>query len=309
MLIPCVSCESVYWLDDIYIKAVGSKVRCSKCHEIFMVSPQDHDVESNAKNITSNSDGTAVIPKVKQSLLDNLSQRQNKTNEIAASTGKRAKHDNSINERLEPIENLEEVEQDEQFEYAELPDLSEIEEIVDSTYDDTDHINNISPDIQANCSLSQDLILSGDKSSNSIDRRKHPRVKTRNLISYFSFDKNRKQSSHGLGIALDISQRGILLETPYSIESSFLLLTAIDKRKKVIDVNGRLIYAKKASSGTYLCGIEFIGDDERVEGFITKLIKEYNVQRNNLYITFKKKFYDKNSRSNSHKSIPAAFSH
>jgi len=97
-----------------------------------------------------------------------------------------------------------------------------------------------------------------------------------------------------LGIALDISKGGILLETPYSIESSFLVLTAIDKTKKIIEVKGRLIYSKKASRGTYLCGVEFTGNEERVKYFITKLILEYNVERNNLFITLKKKLCGKN---------------
>lgn len=139
---------------------------------------------------------------------------------------------------------------------------------------------------------------------NIIKRRKHSRVKTQNLISYFSFDKNHKLISHGLGVALDISKGGILLETPVSIKSSSLVLTATDKMKKIIEANGRLIYSKKASSGTYLCGIEFIGNDERVKDFITKLIKEYNVQRNNLFITLKKKFYSKNYRSTPNKPSP-----
>jgi hypothetical protein len=92
-----------------------------------------------------------------------------------------------------------------------------------------------------------------------------------------------------MGIALDISKSGILLETPNSIKSGFLVLTATDKLKKFIEVNGRLIYSKKSSRGTYLCGIEFIGNDERVIDFITKLIRVYNVQRNNLFIILKKK--------------------
>jgi hypothetical protein len=112
-----------------------------------------------------------------------------------------------------------------------------------------------------------------------------------------------------LGIALDISKGGILLETPDSIESGFLMLTATDKFKKFIEVNGRLIYSKKASSGTYLCGIEFIGNDERVKDFITKLIKEYNVQRNNLFIILKKKLCRRNLRSNPHKPLTSIASH
>ncbi|MBW2442007.1 MAG: zinc-ribbon domain-containing protein, partial [Deltaproteobacteria bacterium] len=63
--------------------------------------------------------------------------------------------------------------------------------------------------------------------------RRHTRVKTQNLISYFAFNKHRRLISHGLGIAVDISKGGILLETPYTIESSYLVLTAIDNLKNI----------------------------------------------------------------------------
>ena len=120
------------------------------------------------------------------------------------------------------------------------------------------------------------------------NRRKYQRVKTQNLISYFSFDDNGKLISHGLGIALDVSKGGILLETPYPIESGLLVLTATDKDKNFVEVKSKLIYSKRTSIGTYLCGIEFIGIDERVINFIAKLIKEYNFRGNNLFITLRK---------------------
>ena len=122
----------------------------------------------------------------------------------------------------------------------------------------------------------------------AVNRRKHQRVKTQNLISYFSFDENGKIISHGLGIALDISKGGILLQTPNPIESGLLMLTAADRQKNIIEVKGKLIYSKLTSGRTYLCGIEFIGNDERITDFITKLIREYNVQRRNLFIALRK---------------------
>ena len=134
--------------------------------------------------------------------------------------------------------------------------------------------------------------------------RKHNRVKTQNLISYFAFNKHHRLISHGLGIALDISKGGILLETPFPIESSYLVLTAVDKQKTIIEVQGRLIYSKKASRGTFLCGIEFIGNDERVKDFITKLILEYSVQRSNLFIKLKKQLCGNGSPSNPDAPMP-----
>lgn len=53
------------------------------------------------------------------------------------------------------------MEEDEHIEYAELPGLSEIEEIVDSLLDEGDHLKNLSPNIQAKYSLTQDLNFSG----------------------------------------------------------------------------------------------------------------------------------------------------
>ena len=159
-MIPCVSCGSMFRLGNNYVKAVGSKVRCSKCHEIFMVFPPDHNTESYAKNITSIADVAVIIPKVKHSLLDDLFQGQNKPNKMAASTGKSEKSDNSSIESIELPEDFEEVEEDERIQYGELPDLSEIEKIVDSILDERDHLKNISPNVQAKYSLPQDFYFS-----------------------------------------------------------------------------------------------------------------------------------------------------
>ena len=117
-----------------------------------------------------------------------------------------------------------------------------------------------------------------------VDRRKHQRVKTQNLISHFSVGETDKFVSEGLGKALNISRGGMLLETPYPIESDQLSLMAVDLEDNVFEINGRLIYSKKSSDRMYLSGIAFVGSDEKVATFLTKLVKEYNYQRNNIFI-------------------------
>ena len=118
---------------------------------------------------------------------------------------------------------------------------------------------------------------------NEVERRKYQRVETQNLISYFSFDETGKLISHGLGIAMDISKGGILLETTNYIKSGLIVLAAIDRERNLIEVKGKLAYSKKTSTGMYFSGIEFIGVNERVTKFIAKLIKEYNNQGYNLF--------------------------
>ena len=119
------------------------------------------------------------------------------------------------------------------------------------------------------------------------EKRKHRRVKTQNLISYFAFDDTGKLISHGLGIALDISKGGILLETKDPIKPGLIILTATDRENNLFEVKGELAYSKKISAATYSSGIKFTGVNERVTTFITNLIKEYNYQGYNLSIRWR----------------------
>ena len=121
------------------------------------------------------------------------------------------------------------------------------------------------------------------------DPRKSPRVKTRNLISYFSFDKAGKLISEGLGIVLDVSEGGILIETPNHIKSGLLVLAVTDKNNNLIEIKGKIIRSRKKSLGTYICGVKFMGVDERVAQFVATLIKEYNFQQHNLFYSVKRK--------------------
>jgi hypothetical protein len=116
------------------------------------------------------------------------------------------------------------------------------------------------------------------------DRRKFPRTRTRNLIAHVSVDDNGKMISQGLGKALDISQGGMLLETPYPIEAGLLSLMAVDKDNILFEINADLVYCKKSSLGMYQSGIKFVGTELQVRSFVTRLIKEYNHRKNSLSI-------------------------
>jgi hypothetical protein len=117
-----------------------------------------------------------------------------------------------------------------------------------------------------------------------MDQRKHPRIKTNNLISYFSFDKIGKFISHGLGIALDISKGGILIKTPSAIEPGLVVLGTLDLNNNLLEVKGKLVYFEKKICEMYLFGIEFIDTEQRVIEFIVNLVKGHNHRGYNLFI-------------------------
>ena len=123
----------------------------------------------------------------------------------------------------------------------------------------------------------------------AVDPRRYARVKTRNLISYLSYDKDDNLISQGIGIAMDISKGGILLETPTPMKSGMVVLSATDQDKNLMELRGKLIHSTQSKTGTYFSGIEFIGVDGRVRDFITCLIKEYNFRGSNLFIAVTRK--------------------
>jgi predicted Zn finger-like uncharacterized protein len=120
----------------------------------------------------------------------------------------------------------------------------------------------------------------------AVEKRKDQRVKTQNLISYYSVNEAGEIISHGLGIAMDISKGGILLQTSDAVVSSLITLAATDRKKNLIEVKGELVYSKKIFIGTFFSGIKFIDSNERVKKFIVNLIKEYNFHGYNMYIHF-----------------------
>ena len=123
---------------------------------------------------------------------------------------------------------------------------------------------------------------------NTVEKRKDQRIKTQNLIYYFALNESGKMISQGLGIAMDISKGGILLQTVDAIEASLIALAATDRKKNLIKVKGRLAYSKKTSIGTFFSGIKFIGMEKHVTKFIVNLVKEYNRSGYNLFIRWRK---------------------
>jgi hypothetical protein len=118
-----------------------------------------------------------------------------------------------------------------------------------------------------------------------VNRREHPRIQTRNLISHLSLDEQGNPISQGLSKAIDISMGGILIETPQPIESGLISLLAVGLDNNFIEIKGELVYSKKADSGMYHSGIKFVGPDNQVKKFVVGLIKEYNNRRNNLCLS------------------------
>jgi hypothetical protein len=78
-----------------------------------------------------------------------------------------------------------------------------------------------------------------------------------------------------MGVVLNISQSGILIETADSVFSKYISLTTFDLNGSVIEIKGKIAYCKKNKSTEYRVGISFEGTHAQNIRFIKGLIRSY----------------------------------
>jgi hypothetical protein len=107
------------------------------------------------------------------------------------------------------------------------------------------------------------------------ERRTHIRVKIYYPISYVCTDEKDHVVQDNMGVALNISQSGILIKTTDGVFSKFITLRTIDLNKNIMEIKGKVAYCKKDKSGKYLSGISFAENHAINIYFVKRLIRAY----------------------------------
>ena len=94
------------------------------------------------------------------------------------------------------------------------------------------------------------------------ERRKHPRFKTNDPISYVCIDNDGNRIKEGKGKAVNVSKGGILIQTRDAFQWHDILLLGIDLKDKSVNVKGRVVYSNTDDSGMVQTGIEFLDTGE-----------------------------------------------
>ena len=111
------------------------------------------------------------------------------------------------------------------------------------------------------------------------ERRKHSRVKINYPISYGCTDKKGCIVQQNMGVALNISQSGILIETADSVFSKYISLISVDLNKDIIEIKGKVAYCKMSKTKKYRVGISFEGTHAQSIHFVKGLIRSYYYNR------------------------------
>ena len=79
-----------------------------------------------------------------------------------------------------------------------------------------------------------------------------------------------------MGIILDVSQNGILMETVEEVGSKYLSLMVSNQTGQLIEIEGKVAYCRKAGSGKFKTGITLQGTHEDNVRFVKELIRAYH---------------------------------
>ena len=113
----------------------------------------------------------------------------------------------------------------------------------------------------------------------SLVRRTFPRVEISKSISYNGLDTHRNVIERYQGVALNVSQSGIQLETDRMINTRHILLMFYDFNGNYAAAKGEVVYSNRDESGQFRTGICLHGTRGENLQFIKTLIKSYHYQK------------------------------
>ena len=110
-------------------------------------------------------------------------------------------------------------------------------------------------------------------------QRKHERVDSLNLLSYFCVDEQGEVIAQGMGRTLNVSEGGILLETHIQLETEYAVFLSIGFQDEVTDVKGKIKYSAMGDNERWRSGIEFAAPDTNAQRIIKKYIDAFTRQQ------------------------------
>jgi len=121
--------------------------------------------------------------------------------------------------------------------------------------------------------------MTGDK-MNGIDKRKHERIASTNLLNFVCMSEDGEPCQQGMGRTLNVSESGILLETPKPIDTQTRISITIGIEEELVDLEGTVVFLKENAEGAYEAGIQFsqISDKERL--FLLRFIEAFKNKSN-----------------------------
>ncbi len=109
----------------------------------------------------------------------------------------------------------------------------------------------------------------------SANRRKYPRVSIHVPVDYALLDSKGKIESECIGVALDVSLGGLLMESIDFVGTEYVGIGFIDAEYQVAQITCKMAYSRKTDLGMVHTGLSFQGSETQKSDFAAKMIRAY----------------------------------
>jgi CRP-like cAMP-binding protein len=96
----------------------------------------------------------------------------------------------------------------------------------------------------------------------NLEQRKHQRIDAVNLFNYVCLDQNNRQVGQGMGRTLNLSESGVLIETPRAIDPQHVLSIHIGLENARVNFKGQVIHSRPSGRIQFRSGIRFLTADK-----------------------------------------------
>ena len=114
-----------------------------------------------------------------------------------------------------------------------------------------------------------------------MNKRKYPRVNIYILASFDCYDEDGELFDQKLGVILDISLGGMLIETDDIIKANYVEIVFVNYEHKLMSIVGSIVHSKKSENGKAKTGICFHGADSENIKIATNLIRTHYYGKKN----------------------------
>ncbi len=104
------------------------------------------------------------------------------------------------------------------------------------------------------------------------EKREADRIDSLNL-SYVLLDEKGRSIHQGMGRTLNISEKGILLETSFPIDPGYIVVLTIGLDNETIDIKSKVSHQRQFENGRYGTGLTFFEMPETVLDALRQFFK------------------------------------
>lgn len=111
-----------------------------------------------------------------------------------------------------------------------------------------------------------------------IENRSSARRDTLNLLDYILVDESGREVDRAMARTLNVSERGILLETHVPLPVGQQLLITIGLRNNLFEFRGRVAHCKCCTTDSHCAGVEFLDVSPEGMAILHDFLKAFNDQ-------------------------------